>query len=477
MNERTRELLILIIGDLLCFVVAVWATLLLRYLEFPTVERLHDHFGPFALMSVLWLSIFYMAGLYDKHTVLFKSFLLNRIVNTQLVNVVAAAGLFLIIPFGITPKTNLAIYLLISTALIAGWRLWLYNFFLPETRYRAILIADGKEAVELVDEINNNSRYNYSFVRILDKEAATVDNFEHKLIQLIKQEKISIIVANPRSNRTEKIMTALFEESISHLNFTFFDFFKLYENIFDRVPLSALQYDWFITHASGSGNLLYAFFKRLIDITGGIILGLILLILVPFIKSAVWLEGVQKKIFMTQKRIGQHNTLISVLKLQTMTQNDANSATWMSEDTEKGNAVTRVGAFLRRTSLDELPQVWNIIKGEMSLIGPRNDIEGLGRRLAEEIPYYNIRNYVKPGVSGWAQTHQHYMSNNISPQSIEESQLRLAYDLYYIKNRSFMLDIAIVMRTIKTLLSRFGGFKLNRRLSINNKLTNQAHYE
>ena len=92
----------------------------------------------------------------------------------------------------------------------------------------------------------------------------------------------------------------------------------------------------------------------------------------------------------------------------------------------------------------------------MSLIGPRNDIVGLGNRLADELPYYKIRNFVKPGVTGWAQTNQQYLGDNISPQSIEESRIRLSYDLYYVKNRSLWLDVAIALRTIKTLLSRFG---------------------
>jgi len=159
---------------------------------------------------------------------------------------------------------------------------------------------------------------------------------------------------------------------------------------------------------------------------------------------------------MRQKRIGQFNQPIEVVKLQTMTKNDAASSTWTAEDAKKGNEITKVGALLRTLSLDEVPQVWNILKGEMSLIGPRNDIAGLGQRLAEEIPYYNIRNFVKPGVSGWAQTHQQYMGDNISPQSLEESRMRLAYDLYYVKNRSLLLDIAIALQTVKTLLSRFG---------------------
>jgi len=139
-----------------------------------------------------------------------------------------------------------------------------------------------------------------------------------------------------------------------------------------------------------------------------------------------------------------------------MTENRSASATWTTEDAKEGNRVTRVGAVLRKLSIDEIPQVWTILKGDMSLIGPRNDIKGLGERLAAEIPYYNIRNFVKPGVTGWAQTHQHYMGDNISPQSLEESKTRLSYDLYYVKNRSLLLDVEIALRTIKTLLSRFG---------------------
>lgn len=160
--------------------------------------------------------------------------------------------------------------------------------------------------------------------------------------------------------------------------------------------------------------------------------------------------------FITQERIGRYNKLVTVYKIRTMTENRSASATWTGEDAKEGNRITRVGALLRKLSVDELPQVWTILKGDMSLIGPRNDIRGLGERLASEIPYYNIRNFVKPGVTGWAQTHQHYMEGNISPQSLEESKVRLAYDVYYVKNRSMFLDVEIALRTFKTLLSRFG---------------------
>lgn len=455
MGERTRELTLLILGDICFFVIALWLTLFVRYFSLPSWELFVVHLGPFLTISVIWLGVFYIAGLYDKHTVFLKSLLFSRIINTQVVNIVIAFALFITFPFGITPKTNLAIYLVLSIALITWWRMSLFQKVAPKTRHRAILIADGPEAIELVDEINNNDRYNYSFHRLIDEETArATSDFESKLLTLLERDRIDIIVANSNGEYLREVLPKLFDLAFVKFKLTFLDFHKVYEDTFDRVPLSALSYEWFIAHVSHSKSLFYDVSKRLADIIGSLCIGFVFLLLLPFIYAARKAEG--GNIFMTQERFGRFNQPVRVLKLQTMTQNDAVSATWLPEDQRQGNQVTKIGAILRKLSLDEVPQVWNILKGEMSLIGPRNDIKGLGERLAMEIPYYNIRNTVKPGITGWAQTHQHYMEGNISPQSLEESRVRLAYDLYYVKNRSFLLDVEIALRTLKTLLSRFG---------------------
>lgn len=456
MGERGRELLILLAGDIVCFVLSLYLTLSVRYLSFPSKELLLNHLGPFFILTGVWLFIFYIAGLYDKHTTFLKSLMFSRILNTQFVNILIASLLFLILPFGIAPKTNLVIYLAISIVLITVWRLKLFNYFSPKAQHKAILIADGDEAIELVDEVNNNERYNYSFVRIIDSSIAKkTEDFESKLLGLIHREGITIIVANPHGEHMDRIMPTMFDLAFLKFEFTFLDFYKVYEDTFDRVPLSALRYDWFINHVSQSKSLAYDVLKRAFDIFGSFMILVVLAVFMPIIALAIRIED-GGKVFIAQKRIGRFNKLVTVYKIRTMTENDAGSGTWISEDQKKENTVTKVGKVLRHTSIDELPQCINILKGDLSLIGPRNDIQGLGNRLAEQIPYYNIRNFVKPGVTGWAQTHQHYMGDNISPQSLEESTIRLAYDLYYVKNRSMMLDIEIALRTIKTLLSRFG---------------------
>ncbi len=456
MGERARELSILILGDIFFFVLALWLTLTVRYLSFPSGELFVAHIGPFLIISLAWLFIFYVAGLYDKQTVFLKSLLFVRILNTLVVNAIVAAVLFLIIPFGIAPKTNLVIYLVITVVLFTWWRLSLFRHVSPKTKHRAILIANGPEAIELVDEVNNNNRYNYSFFRLIDEETAkATPQFEEKLMTLIEKDKIDIIVANPNGEYIATFLPKLFDLAFIKYKITFLDFYKVYEDTFDKVPLSALRYEWFITHVSQSKSLIYDVAKRSLDILGSLVLGFFLVLCLPFIYLAMRLEG-PGPLFITQERVGRYNKPVTVYKIRTMTENRSASATWTTEDAKQGNRITKVGAVLRKLSIDEVPQVWTILKGEMSLIGPRNDIKGLAERLASEIPYYNIRNFVKPGVTGWAQTHQHYMGDNISPQSLEESKERLSYDLYYVKNRSLLLDVEIALRTMKTLLSRFG---------------------
>jgi lipopolysaccharide/colanic/teichoic acid biosynthesis glycosyltransferase len=122
--------------------------------------------------------------------------------------------------------------------------------------------------------------------------------------------------------------------------------------------------------------------------------------------------------------------------------------------TAQKNRVTKVGAFLRKTRIDELPQLWNVLRGDLSLIGPRPELPALAAVYEKEIPYYNVRHLIKPGLSGWAQLYQ-----RVPPKgavATNETKSKLSYDLYYLKNRSMMLDFKIALKTIKTLVSRNG---------------------
>jgi lipopolysaccharide/colanic/teichoic acid biosynthesis glycosyltransferase len=426
-----KEPIILLLGDLFSFILSLWLALALRTLELPSKTLFLTHLKPFSFLFLIWVIVFYIAGLYEKHTALLRSRLPSIIANTQAANSILAVIFFYFIPFfGITPKTVLFIYLAVSFVLILSWRMRGYFFLGSSKKENAVLFASGAEVDELLAEIRNNSVYN---IRIVDNP-----------------EQASIVVMDFSDENVRSVMSDLYKWILQGVNFI--DIHKMYEDIFDRIPLSILRYSWFLENVSTHPRVAYDSLKRAMDFILSVPVLLITGIMLPFIVLAIKLED-GGPVFIAQERLAQNNKLIKVYKFRTMARNDAASDKWGKES---GNKVTRVGSFLRQTSIDELPQVWNILKGEISFIGPRSDISGLGIRLAKELPYYDIRYLIKPGISGWAQVNQHYSPGNISPQSIEETKIRLSYDLFYVKNRSFLLDLKIGLRTIKTLLSRVG---------------------
>jgi lipopolysaccharide/colanic/teichoic acid biosynthesis glycosyltransferase len=440
-------------GDIVVFIFSLWLTLLVRYLSLPTQERFLDHMHAFAPLFLIWLLIFYMAGLYSKRIILFKNELWGAILRTQLFNIILAALYFFFVPgIGIAPKTNLILYLFISLAVICVWRIYLYpRLTHPTTRDRAALIGDGPEADELYKEVNGNPRYRVQFVMQLKPERLASD-FSACLDEF-SRENVSLLVVDAENDTLRPLLSQLYELAFVTPPYEFVDFYTMYEEVFDRVPLSLLQYDWFSKNVSSEASRFYGAGKRAIDIIGGVAMGVITLVAIPFVWLALRIEG-PGSMFITQERLGKNGRHIKTYKFRSMRFND--SGTWKGETNEHGrqNYVTHVGAFLRTSSLDEFPQCINILRGELSLIGPRNDIIGLANRLADAIPYYSIRYIVKPGITGWAQINQQYEQGNISPQSIEETKTRLAYDFYYIKNRSFALDVVIALKTVKRMLFR-----------------------
>lgn len=449
MGERTRELFILILGDIAVFNVSIWLTLFFRYLEIPTRARLESHIPPFLIFSAVWLLVFFILGLYDKHTNLLKRLLLSRIIYAQVINVLFAAVLFFSIPFGITPKTNLVIYLLVSTGLLTSWRLLVVPVFSHKQKHKAILIADGQEAIELADEINNNDRYSYYFIRIIDATTLkeTID-FEEKLLRLVEKEKIELIVADSRSEAIRTFLPVLFDLSFLRFTFTFLEFNRLYEDTFDRVPVSSIQYDWFISNISQSKSSIYDAMKRAIDIVGALLFLVPALIIFPFVALAIKIED-KGKLFYSTTRVGQFNEVITLYKLRTKNGTDFGDRALKSTLVD-----TRVGALLRKTRIDELPQLINLIRGDLSFIGPRPEMPALAHIYAKEVPYYNARHFLKPGLSGWAQ-----INNFDVPRGgidVPRTLVKLSYDLFYLERRSLLLDMHIALKTLATIIMRTG---------------------
>lgn len=214
-----------------------------------------------------------------------------------------------------------------------------------------------------------------------------------------------------------------------------------YEELLGRVPIRLLEADWilrsFVDQARVNG--FYELSKRLLDIVGGLIGTLLMLVMLPFLGIAIVLDD-GFPVFFSQTRAGRGGQPYNILKLRTM-RRDAEAdgePQWAKEDDQR---ATRTGRFLRRTHLDEIPQVLNVVRGDMSLVGPRAERPELMEMFQRNVPFYRARLLVKPGITGWAQVNFGYAS------SIEETIMKLEYDLYYIKRRNLALDLLIMLRT------------------------------
>ena len=387
---------LLFAGDVAAFFAALWLMLLLRYGKFPDTNVFFLHLAPFSILFLVWLLVFFIAGLYQKHTVILKSRLPTLLFNTLVVNTVVAVSFFYFIPyFVITPKTNLFIYLAVSFALILLWRIYGFPLLASRRKQNALLIGRGEEMRELYDEVNNNSRYSIRFVSSIDLGSIDKLDFQEEVMKTIYAQEVAIVAVDLRSEKMAPVLPHLYNLIFSKIRFI--DMYKIYEDIFDRVPLSLLHYNWFLENISLAPKFTYDFLKRAMDL---VIAGILFVFSLPFY-PLVWLAiklDDRGPLLIFQERIGRNNKPFRIMKFRTMTTDDGGV---YAQDSE--NKVTRVGNFLRKTRIDELPQLWNVLHGDLSLIGPRPELPPLVKLYEREIPYFNIRHLIKPGLSGWAQ--------------------------------------------------------------------------
>ncbi len=445
--SNKKEVSLLFVGDVLFFIVSLWLALLIRIGESPSAEIFNSHAQPFAILFVLWIIVFYIAGLYDKHTLILKSRLPSVIFNSQIVNSLVAVLFFYLFPnWGITPKTILFIYLLVSFVSIVLWRIYGARMFASGERQPAILIGSGDEMKELFDEVNKNERYNIQFVSSIDVADIQSLNIQEDVITRVYADEVKVIAIDFSNEKILPLLPHLYNLIFSKVQFI--DSHKIYEDVFDRIPLSLVTYSWFLENISVSPKFTYDFLKRVMDIWLSFILGLISLIIYPFVYLAIKLDD-GGDLFIFQDRIGQNNLSVRIMKFRTMSVNDTGEG-----DENRQAKVTRVGRILRMTRIDELPQLWNVFWGDVSLIGPRPELPNLIKLYEKEISFYNVRHLIKPGLSGWAQLYQKTPPKFAT--DYDQTKVKLSYDLFYIKNRSFILDLKIALKTIKTLLSRSG---------------------
>ena len=445
MSFTRREATILIFGDFLMLIASLWAALAIRNLGVPSAGYFETVLFPFVPVFLLSLVVFYIAGLYEKQTRVVRRVMGERILGAQVANSVIAAIIFFVLPLSIAPKTILVIYLIVSVLAVSAWRFWYMRRGAAgsRARERALLVGTGDAVQEVLDEVNGNSRYLFSFVRHINTAGRTADEVMNDMATHLS-ENIRFVVLDTRDAKVIHDLSHMHEALFAGISFI--DFTTFYEEVFDRVPLGHIDSAWLLEWLSHP-HTLYDATKRTFDLLLAI-LGVV--VAAPFIVLAagvLFLQGGTP--FIWSERVGKSGRVFRMPKIRSMLFDDKGDP-----ELQKKNRVTRFGAILRKTRIDELPQIWNVLRGEVSFIGPRPELSSIVKIYEEEIPYYQFRHLISPGLSGWAQVRDYDAPRGGA--DVERTRRKLSYDLYYLKHRSLGLDLAIVLKTIRAIVA-FSG--------------------
>ncbi len=433
---------ILFWGDLAFLHLALLLTLLYRYGQADFGASFMNHWPHFLVVFFIWLLIFYISNLYN----------LNLKVNSRrffrpIINSVVLSSLFSILYFylnvnsDITPRTNLAIFIVIFVVLFIFWR-YLYqaitHSLLPKGNLA--IIGNNERTKKIIEELKNSPSFEYQIGTIF-KSSIELEQLNHH----IRKENIKAIVVADDFGDDQKIRQVLFD--CLKYKITFFSYPDLYELLTGKIPIEAIGPNWFLTNLKEGQKSYFNLLKRIIDFGLALFIFITSLPFWPFIALFIKL-GSPGPVFFTQMRLGINGQAFRIIKFRTMREeNNDRSPTTTSDD-----RVTGFGLFIRKTRIDEIPQVLNVIRNEMSFIGPRPERLDIAVDLEKDIPFYRTRLLTKPGLTGWDQISGKYHS-----PSLEDSLEKLQYDLYYLKHRSLYLDLSIILKTIATVLSRGGN--------------------
>ena len=407
------------------------------------------------LVLIVYVSIFgTIFELYD----LQKSSKIEKVSSAIVLTGSVTVLFYLLTPFftPVLPDNRLQIVFFYCAILLALflWRIAYITFIASPRFYKKVLIIGETSNIATIIEAFNSSDPNYKIVGFVNCETNKMTSVKFNAVKEYKPTEIRAVIE--KENLSEIVVASYSSENITseiyyilikllEEGFPINEYTQVYEDLTYRIPVQFVGKDFYkyFPFSRSNQNKLYLFFHRLFDVlisVFGLLSGLFFL---PFILigNAIANRG---SLFYTQDRVGKNGKIFKIIKFRTMVKHaEKSGAMWA----KKGDArVTTFGKFLRHSRLDEIPQFINILKGEMSLIGPRPERPFFVRELSQMLPFYETRHIVKPGITGWAQVKTRYAA------SIDDSLLKLQYDLYYIKHRGFFLDMNILIKTMSTVI-------------------------
>jgi sugar transferase (PEP-CTERM system associated) len=402
-----------------------------------------------ALVTVLCQLCFYYNDLYDLTVVSSSRELVIRLLQAAGAAAIVLAVACFVVPSLILDPGTFVTALGVFVISVLTWRL-AFNYLArdPHLEERVLIIGTGYTARMLAQQIGRQQDFAYRLVGFVDEGEAEVVR-HHDVLgnatdirRIVAEQHVDRIIVGLSDRRGRLPIEELLSAKLSGVRVE--DATTTYERLTGKILIDDLKPSWLIFSDGFRASRITRIVKRMLDLALSLIGFIVASPLMALTALAIRLDS-PGPILYTQERVGENGRVFTVVKFRSM-RTDAEQAgrpVWASD---KDDRITRVGRFIRLARLDELPQLWNVARGDMSFVGPRPERPFFVEQLSREIPFYLQRHAVKPGVTGWAQVKYQYGS------SIEDAMEKLRYDLYYIKHMSIFFDLTIVLDTVKVIL-------------------------
>jgi exopolysaccharide biosynthesis polyprenyl glycosylphosphotransferase len=453
-GQLAKRLLILI-GDLVAFQVALLLTITVRYGGFDR-DLWQLNLPAFSIVSFAWVIGFYIAGLYELTLLREPLRLFRTYLEGMIANLAIALAFFYLLPIvGLAPRTILFLFFAISLLIGYGWRLVASRFIQARFARLRILFIGPAEELRKVDALLRESTLGADVVAAIATSGEPYRHNDivwlpgmHAFAAALKEQRITTVVLGIRPDELPELKAALYQSLFTPVDIM--DRAEIEEAATGRIPLSYVTETWFLHHLKENEKEWFESVKRGADIALAIPVGLFTAILFPFVALGVKMSSPGPALY-SQMRVGKNGKLFRIWKFRSMGTDSEKNGAQFTADAKTDPRLFAFGRFMRRTRIDELPQVWNVFMGDLSFIGPRPERPEFVNPLLERMPYYALRHLTRPGLTGWAQVR--FLTPNAT---VEDNLKKLQYDLYYIKNRSLLLDALILLKTIGVVLRRQG---------------------
>lgn len=452
--------LLLMAGDAISIVIAVYSALAIWawISDQPfTLEFIAPHILWFGLFIAVWFVLADAHDFYDLQVAADLTRSIQRLGLMQLQMMLLYLCIYFLSEPESLPRLFIIYYGLLSFGLIAVWRFLTPALIGWKTFQRRVLVVGTDwSAGEIVHTIKKDRSRAYAVVGVIGEKSELGNRINgsevigggEDISKLIAAHNISELILSSTSDLSDKTFQGVMNAYERGVVITPMPI--LYERMTGRVPLKGMSGNWAVVLPFGQGAVigLYPLLKRLMDLTLSLALVPLFLLVLPWAAMLIKLDS-RGSVFYRQTRVGLNGKPFSIVKFRTMAQN-AESMTGAVFTQQNDPRVTRFGRIMRNSRIDELPQLYNVLKGDMTVVGPRPERPEHIARFEKQIPFYHTRHTVKPGLTGWAQVRYHYGSTD------EDAIVKLQYDLYYIRHQSLSLDISIIVRTIGKVLRMKG---------------------